>query len=337
VTDRFADLLEDPQRHDVLLALRRLEAAHTDFPRLGRSAARREEYVALGQNPSLAFPASTIDAAQRRADGALALFVCFFGLTGPQGALPLAMTQEAYDYLRDGDDALARFLDLFNNRFMQLFFRAWADVRPIAQHDRPNDDRFQDYVGTAVGLADDSLRDLDSVPDVAKVGFAGLMAPAAKSASRLGAVVSALFRTKVEVQEFVGLRLTLDPAEYSRLGRANVRLSADAMLGAGVSSVQDKFRLRLYATSLSHYLRFLPTGDLARPLADIIRFYVGLVLEFDVELALPADQAPGVQLGRSGQLGWTTWLSPDRSSRDEWRADARFDPGRHSTARAQGS
>jgi type VI secretion system protein ImpH len=338
VTERFDDLLQDPEHHDALLALRRLESAHPDRPRIGRSATRREEYVTLGQNPSFVFPASTIDSATRRDDGTLALFVHFLGLCGPQGALPHAITQEAQEYLRDGDDALARFLDLFNNRFLQLYFRAWADVRPIAQHDRPNEDRFQDYVGTPIGLGDASLRGLDSVPDIEKVGFAGLMAPATKSASRLRALVSALFGVRVEVEEFVGLRLILEPAEYSRLGRRpNAQLSVDAMLGAGVVSVQDKFRLRLYATTLAQYLRFLPTGDLAQRLADTVRFYVGLVLEYDVELALPAEQAPAVQLGTSGQLGWTSWLSPDWSSRDEWRADARFDLSLRFAARAAAS
>ena len=35
------------------------------------------------------------------------------------------------------DDAFPRFLDILNHRFLQLFFRAWADARPVAQHDRP--------------------------------------------------------------------------------------------------------------------------------------------------------------------------------------------------------
>src|SRR4029079_4943953 len=129
--DPIADLLEQPEQHDFLLAMRRLEGAFADRPRIGHSATRREEYVTLGQNPSLAFPPSTIDAAKRTGKDSVAVFVQFLGLCGPQGALPLALTQEAYQYLRANDDALARFFDLFNNRFLQLFFRAWADVRPV--------------------------------------------------------------------------------------------------------------------------------------------------------------------------------------------------------------
>jgi type VI secretion system protein ImpH len=334
VSDVIADLLEQPEQHDFLLAMRRLEGVFADRPRIGHSATRREEYVTLGQNPSLAFPPSTIDAAKRTGKDSIAVFVQFLGLCGPQGALPLALTQEAYQYLRANDDALARFFDLFNNRFLQLFFRAWADVRPVAQHDRPGDDRFERYVGAHVGLGGDVFRGLDSVPDIAKTGFAGLMAPAAKSASRLRGLVAGLFGVKAEIEEFVGLRLVLDPSEHSHLGKANATLGVDAMAGSALYSVQDKFRVRLYVSTLAQYQRFLPTGDRARPLADAIHFYVGMALEYDVELALPAGEVAPMRLGQSGQLGWTSWLAPDWSSRDEWRTDARFDLARRFAARA---
>ncbi|HTE82493.1 MAG TPA: type VI secretion system baseplate subunit TssG [Reyranella sp.] len=333
MSDAFSDFLEFPERQDFLLALRRLESAFSDRPRIGSSESRRQEYVTLGQNPSLAFPPSTIDAAKRTENGGFALFQQFLGLCGPQGALPLALTHESYQYFRADDDALARFLDLFNNRFLQLFFRAWADARPIAQHDRPDDDRFENYVGASIGLGSAVYHDLDGLPDMAKVGYAGLMAPAAKSASRLRDLVAGLFGVRVEVQEFVGLRLILEPEEHSRLGRANSQLGVDAMMGSSVYSVQDKFRLRLYVPTLAQYARFLPTGNLARPLADIIHFYVGMALEYDVELALPAGEAAPMQLGVSGQLGWTSWLAPDWSSREEWRTDARFDLARRFAAR----
>jgi type VI secretion system protein ImpH len=337
VTDVIGDLLDQPERHDFLLAMRRLERAFADKPRIGHSANRRQEYVTLGQNPSLAFPPTTIDAAKRTGNDSIAVFVQFLGLCGPQGALPLALTQEAYQYMRADDDALARFFDLFNNRFLQLFFRVWADVRPIAQHDRPKDDRFERYVGAHVGLGSDVYRNLDTVPDIAKVGYAGLMAPAAKSASRLRDLIAGLFGVKVEVQEFVGLRLVLDPTEHSRLGKANATLGGDAMIGSALYSVQDKFRLRLYVKTLEQYKRFLPTGDRARPVADAVHFYVGIALEYDVELALPAGEVAPMQLGRSGQLGWTSWLAPDWSTRDEWRTDARFDLTRRFATAGSGS
>ena len=77
------------------------------------------------------------------------------------------------------DDAFPRFLDIFNNRFLQLFFRAWADARPIAQHDRPEDDRFVAYIGTMIGIGSPPYqRPRQRRRTSRKLAFAGLVGAA---------------------------------------------------------------------------------------------------------------------------------------------------------------
>src|SRR5206468_12536817 len=97
------------------------------------------------------------------------------------------------------------------------FFRAWADARPIAQHDRPDADRFVAYIGSAIGIGSTPYRDLDSVPDAAKLGFAGLLGAQAKSASRPAAAIRGMFNVKVDVEEFVGSRLVIEASERTML------------------------------------------------------------------------------------------------------------------------
>jgi type VI secretion system protein ImpH len=156
--------------------------------------------------------------------------------------------------------------------------------------------------------------------------FAGLAAPQAKSASRLRAMVRGLFGIEAEVEEFVGVRLMLDPSEQTRLGGANAALGENVILGAACFSVEDKFRLRIYANDLQQYMRFLPTGDTCEPLADLVFFYLGEALDWDVELALKASEVVPTRLGSFGQLGWTSWVAPNWASSDEWRRDAHFHP-----------
>ncbi len=319
------DLLDEPHKHDFFLVMRRLERHFAHQPRVGDSANRRQEFVKLGQNPYLAFPDSNISDIQRAANGELTILTRFLGLLGPQGALPLALTAEAADYVAAEDEALPRFLDIFNNRFLQLFFRAWANARPIAHHDRPDDDRFETYVGAMVGLGSSVYRNLDSVPDIAKIGFTGLMSPAAKSASRLRSLVAGMFNVSAEIDEFVGMRLMFEPDQISMIGRQNAALGKDTLLGAGVFSVQDKFRLRIFTPNLARYSEFLPTGELSKKLAHMVFFYAGAEIDWDVELGLPAGECPPVRLGQSGQLGWTTWMAPNWSDKTTVRTDARFD------------
>ena len=323
---RIGDIEKEPWRFDVFTILRQLERSHPERPRIGDSAATREDYVRLGQDPFMDFPASNLSGVETLPDGSLRVLVKFLGLLGPQGALPIATTEEALGWHLMGDDAFPRFLDLLNNRFLQLFFRAWADSRPIAQHDRPNLDRFKTYVGAMVGLGSAPLQDLDTVPDDGKLNFAGIAACQTKSASRLRNMIRGLFGVEVEIDEFVGSRLMMDQAELTRLGDRNSRLGDDMILGASCFSVEDKFRIRIFVETIAQYLRFLPTGDRCEPLADLVFYYVGEALEWEIELALPTPAVEPMRLGTFGNIGWTSWVAPNWASTDAYRCDARFHP-----------
>jgi type VI secretion system protein ImpH len=323
----IADISGEPWRFDFFAVLRRLERSYPEKPRIGDSTARREEYVALGQDPYMDFPASNLSAFERSTGGRFRVLVKFLGLLGPQGALPLATTEEAYLWNLMRDDAFPRFLDILNHRFLQLFFRAWADARPVAQHDRPGADRFVAYVGSMIGVGTQPYRDLDSVPDEAKLAFSGLMAPQAKSASRLRNLVSGLFGVAVEIDEFVGSRLALEERDRTRMGRRNCRLGDGVLLGASVYSVGDKFRVRIFVKSMDEYVAYLPTGGRCEPLADLVFFYAGDQLDWEVELAIPAGAVEPVRLSRFGQLGYTSWMAPNWSAAEvAYRRDARFHP-----------
>jgi len=320
------NLEAEPWRFDYFTVLRYLERTCKDRPRIGDSAARREEFVQLGQDPYMDFPASNIARVEQTDSKPLKLFVKYLGLLGPQGALPLATTEEAYHYVLAGDDAFPRFLDIFNNRFIQLFFRAWADSRPIAQHDRPNADRFVAYIGSAIGVGSSPYQNLDSIPDAAKLEYAGLLGSQARCASRLAGAVCGLFNVKAEVEEFIGTRLVLEATERTLVGERLSRLGEDVLLGRNVFSVQDKIRMRIFTKSLAQYIRFLPTGDLCEPLADLVFFYNGEQLDWDVELAIPTGAAEAVRLGTFGQLGWTSWVAPNWTSMEAYRQDAKIHP-----------
>jgi type VI secretion system protein ImpH len=333
------ELSSEPWRFDMLATLRRLERENPGKPRLGDARTTAEEFVTISQDPYLVFPDSNLEGAEKDAAGRVRLKARFLGMFGPQGPLPLTTTAEAYDWLIKRDDAFARFVDIFQRRFLALFFRAWADSRPIAQNDRPNEDRFRAYIGSMIGIGTPALRDADSLPDFAKMQFAGLLAPRVKSASRLRSFLAGLLGVRVEIEEFIGAWLPLDRAEQTRLGAANSRMGEDCMLGASMYSVGDKFRVRAYTRDIEHYREFLPGSPLAAEIRDAIFFNVGDEFDWDIELAihrgkitptrLPEYDGSGkisdeARLG-GAKLGWTSWLAPNWSKTDEtYRKDARF-------------
>ncbi len=152
-------LVANPEEHHVFQALRVLEAHYADSPRLGESRRPREDKLRLGQEAELAFPPTTIASFTPEKDGKPAqLSNRFFGLFGPQGPLPLHLTEYARDRERHKHDAsFSRFADMFHHRVASLFYGAWAQSQPTVQFDRPETDRFGDYIGSLIGLGFPSL------------------------------------------------------------------------------------------------------------------------------------------------------------------------------------
>jgi type VI secretion system ImpH/TssG family protein len=151
----FAALARAPGEYDFFQALRRIEAAFPEKPRLGEAARPADEPVRLGQEPSLAFPPASL-ASATAADGerAARVAVRFFGLFGPNGPLPLHLTEHAREQIRDdGDHGFSRFADIFHHRLLLLFYRAWAKSEPVRMRDRPDDDEFAQHLAALIGLA----------------------------------------------------------------------------------------------------------------------------------------------------------------------------------------
>ncbi len=310
-------LAREPWRFDFFEVLRWFEREHHSKPRIGDSAARDEEILLLGQDPFVEFPASNITRFERDERGRYHLYTRFLGMLGPQGALPLHTTLEAKFFQDSGDPAFTEFLNLFNHRFLQLFFRAWSDARPVGQHDRAGDDHFANYLGSAVGIGSAPYQNRDSVSDLAKLALAGLLGPAVRSASRVESMLEHVFGVSAEVRQMIGTWQKLEQSDRTSLGGLNAALGQDSLIGASVYTVQDKFQIRIKVKDLAQFEQFLPGGANFAPIVDLIYFYVGDLLEYEVRLLLPAPQAKPAQLGSFGRLGWTTWMRGDA-----WPADS---------------
>jgi len=314
--------------------MRLLEALHSERRRFGKTARPGDDLIRLAQEPSVTHAPASLAGYEPGADGrADRLLVHFFGLFGTDGPLPLHLTEYARDRRRNhGDPTFERFVNLFNHRALSLFYRAWADVRPTVSFDRPEEDRFGDYMASLIGLGAPTLRNRDAMPDLSKLHFAGLLAGQTRHAEGLASILTAFFTVPVRVESFVGAWLTMPRSDYTRLsgGAVTAALGTSALLGARVWSRQHKFRLLFGPLTLAEYERLLPGGLSFHRLIPIVRNYAGDVLIWDVNLILKREQVPPIRLGRQGKLGWTTWLMPRRAATDA--ADLHLDASADSHA-----
>lgn len=338
MTARRAELIAEPWQADFLQLMRELERGSPKKPRIGKSAVLAQDIVTPGQDPFIEFPAANVTEIEEREGRPIRVRTRFLGYFGPQGALPLATTMEAYHWQRGNDASFVAFADIFATRFQQLFFRAWSDARPITQIDRPEKDRFRDYIGSIIGTGSGASRNRDRVPDVTKLSFAGLLAGRVKSAARLGQVLRGALGLDVEIVERVGDWLEFEPGDLSRLGQRGATLGQNAYLGARVYSVETRIMLKLKTRNLPEYESFLPGGRRFGELADMVRFYFGDMIDVDVQLALPRSALPAAMLGKSGRLGWTAWsapVKPAKGAEDDYVADAVFSTARGNAPSAE--
>lgn len=314
----FSALAEAPYRYDFYQTLRRLECLFDSKPRWGHARRPVDEPVRLGQDPDLSFAPSALASFSPGEGGRPPrLQVRLFGLLGPNGPMPIHITEYARERLRTaGDPTLSRFLDLFHHRFLTLFYRAWAQAQPHVNRDRPNDDRFAVYLGSFMGVAPASFRNRDTVPDLAKFFHVGALIRQTRNAEGLRAILQHFFRVPVEIEQFVGDWMRLEPAQRTYLGRDGAVLGVSAVAGRRVWDQQHKFRLHVGPLTLSQYEDFLPGGARLRKLVDWVRLYTHFELDWDVRLRLKKDEVPPIRLGAGRRLGWTTWLGRRQAETD---------------------
>lgn len=308
------DRLHDaPWKWDVFELLRELERSAPDKPRIGAAARRGEEIVEIRQDPFLAFPSCNVTRAEPPAKPGdpEQVFVQFMGFFGPQGPLPLTTTLEAYHWIAQRDDpAFARFADMFSNRFVQLFYRAWADARPVVQMGRPAEDRFRAWTGALIGVGTPGLAGRDTLPDDTRRRVLGLWGSRVRSAARLIQILREVMAMDLDLDERVGSWLEFSPDDHSRLGGARAALGRNCCLGARAWSVSHKIRVTLHCRDLAEYERCLPGRAECTRLGDLLRSYLGPTIESEIALTLPAGRLPPTRLGQAGQLGWTSFALP---------------------------
>ena len=345
----------EPFAFDFFQAVRRLDCAHPDKPQTGASSRAVDDPVRFGQEASLAFAPATLQALERGDSDRPRLIERFFGLLGPQGPLPLHLTEYVRDRVRNhGDHTLLSFLNVFHHRMISLFYRAWARVRPTVSFDRPAPDRFGDYVGSLFGLGMASLAERNALPDLPKRHFAGLMSCQTRHADGLLAILRGYFGLPVQIQEFIGQWIELPVNCRCLVGLSSSRLGVDTTVGSHVWDCQQKFRVIFGPLKLDDYYRMLPGGSrmssgaagdsgmgaAAQPaerggsssgaaaqaagpmgasldrLIAAIRSYVGDELQWDLQLILRKVDTPPLGLGIVGRLGWSSWMIREQMPRD---------------------
>ena len=252
---------------DFFQALRRIEAAHPGSARASATrAARCDEPVRFGQEPSLAFapaPLASFEPATGvppRAPGAARASAC----SGPTARCrSTSPSTRASGRAITAIPTFVRFLDVFHHRLLALFYRAWAQAQPPVSLDRPRQDRF---ARLRRALCRPGLAVASRPRRVARPGEA-LRTSARCSGARCAtpkdceAILRELLPAcRCEIEEFVGHWLTLAPEQHTRLGArgASPGWATTRWSAAHVWDRAEQVPRRARPADLARYERFLP-------------------------------------------------------------------------------
>ena len=316
-------LRREPFAFDFFQAVRLLERLLPERTSVGRFAHPDTEVARFAAHPSLAFPASQIQAVHCPEDHAVKMIVNFMGLTGPLGVLPNPYTSLIIERLRASDSSPRDFLDIFNHRIISLFYRAWRKYRFDVAYEQGERDLFSRHLLSLIGLGSEGLRDRQAVSDDALIYYSGLLAQRPRTAQALQQILADYFDVPVEIEQFAGAWYRLDRETQCRLAEESSEsgeLGFGAVVGDEVWNQQSKVRIVLGPLKLERYVDFLPDGQSWQPLEAWVQFFSNDEWDFELKLILEGEQVPACILGAEGasgpQLGWVSWVKSAPFRRD---------------------
>lgn len=311
-------LFDEYYRFSFFMAVHLLERLALDKKPLGSTVNCDEEVVRFSVKPGLTFPPSDISNL-RRSDGVMPVHmeVTFMGLIGPSGMLPHWYNELAMERVHQKDFSLTAFLDIFHHRIISLFYLAWKKGRLPVNYETEAKDRVSCYFFSLMGLGTPGLTDRIGFTQESLIYYSGLLSRPVPSAVAIESTVAYFSGARAEVEQFIDRIIAFDPEDHTHIGLANSQLGVDAVCGSYTWENQTKFRILIGPMNYSHFIRFLPIGDMLRPIFSLIRYMVGIEFEFEVRLALRHDEVPpcilGTEAHASSRLGWTTWLTSQGS------------------------
>ena len=325
-TSLRAELFAHIGRFDFVQAVRLLQRLRPDRQPVGGHASPGDEVVRFRSDVSAVFPKAELTRIAPPADEApVELEVAFMGVATPAsfGSLPRRYAEEIRALLRRKNPVLRDFLDLFNHRLVSLFFRARERHYPALLFERGEDSPFEKALAAVLGLGTRGLSQRLALPDRALFARAGLLAMRPMPARALEALLESVFQVPARIVQFCPARYTLEPDDQNRLGRRNVRLGEDFMMGEEIRIADARFRVRLGPLDRGDYTALLPDRPSFRELTDLVRFATRGDQEFDVQLVLAPDEPCFLRLGTGdqaeGRLGWSSWCrgSQRQGARDD--------------------
>jgi type VI secretion system protein ImpH len=260
------DLLDEPYRFQFFQAVRLL------VEWLGQQGIAPEraltDHLFFENNLSLSFASSQIarlvsEAGQSAAE--IRITPAFMGFLGANGTLPHHYTEQFAAYLAATKDAAPRaFLDMFSNRTLAQFYKAWCKHRVEYAGD-DGADGFLPLLLSLAGFQRDAGKTVDGTIDVETIAhYAGVTLQRPVPPDVLSRVLSDYLAVPLAIDESIGCWIDLLEHEQCALGGLHATLGNDTLLGDRSWRPDLRARIRIGPLNRNDFDRLLPGSEGAR-------------------------------------------------------------------------
>jgi type VI secretion system protein ImpH len=246
-------------------------------------------------------------------------------LAGVLGTLPAPYLELCYQRSREGDNAMAAFLDIFNHRINTLRFWTMMRTSPdlgLAEDQLPLPGRLINAInGDQTGPL--NQRQL--------LAIAGLLNHPCRSHSFVQSLLQRLIGLPLQLQSFLGGWLPLDKEQHIALGQHNSHLAKTSIIGTRCWDQHKSLRLIIQVSTYEQLVAFQPEGARHQWLCKLVRWITHYRYDIEVCLSLPKTQQAlplhsQPPAGKGLRLAYTSWLyqrAPENAECKQWRLNTK--------------
>lgn len=247
-------------------------------------------------------------------DSIMTFVINILGLYGNDSPFPRCYHEQVaiQQYIHtEGEIPLQNFLDIFNNRFYWLYYQAWKKYRFYLQINDEKDNRVLERIFSFIGQGPQFVRERPSINAYKLLQLSGILCNRIRNKDGLIVLLSEFFPHKIKITEFIPCMVKVHglPKMGSRSKDYTFRLGKNSLLGRSILDSMSRICITIGPMKFDDYLDFLPKGENAKLLKELLKIYLNDGLEYDLECIIDSSSIRDVPWNDERvKMGQSFWL-----------------------------
>ncbi|ENN8438589.1 type VI secretion system baseplate subunit TssG [Enterobacter kobei] len=283
---------------------RLLEQSQPDKPVTGSTWQVRHEPVRFRPHPGMSFPASEIKGIEQPEYPHLppTVRITFMGLYGVESPLPTHYIDDITQR-REGYEATADFLDIFNHRLITQYYRIWRKYSYPATFEEGGKDKSSQYLLGLAGLGINGCTDSIATPASRFLALLPVMLLPGRTAEGMASLVRLLApNTQAKIWHHDKRRVPLKKPLTMSVSQP-VSLTNRPVMGSYATDVNSQVLMRLYTSNPAEVQGWLPGGELHTDLMALLHVYLGSRLDVRLQLCVDRSLLPDATMSIKPEVG----------------------------------